>query len=149
MSTRIVPDVSAAINYPISTVREEWPERDLSVNPVPDQEIIPYLGGKGGHLAVWITQDWSALGDFKLLLGYHRISVLWLRGPGGRSLQPHEQAMITTDVFYTVRRIVVESSAPVYLRARYDPDGGSQSMLERLQGSLRDTPLRWERVPLR
>ena len=148
LSSSVVPDISAAIGRPIATVWDEWPERDLSSNPVPDQKIIPHLGGKSGHLAFWITQDWSALGDHKLLISIHQISVLWLRGPGGRSLKRPEQSMLTIAVIERALHLALETHSHVYLRARYDPEDGITPILERLQGSLRYAPLQWERVPL-
>lgn len=148
MSRRVVPEVSAATGRFIATVWDEWPGRDLSVNPLPDDAIIRHLGSKGGRLAFWITQDWSALGDFRELIDAHRISVLWLRGPGGRSLKRPEQLLLVRAVLDTVWRLAMDGDAPVYLRARFDPGGEAAPMLERLAGRLLEAPLRWVLVPL-
>ena len=51
-------------------------------------------------------------------------------------------------VMETVRRLVVESDVPVYLRVRLESGDGYRPALERLQGTLLDTPLRWEPVSL-
>ena len=148
MSRNAAPEVSAATGYSIPTVWDEWPGRDLSVNPLGDEEIIPHLGNKAVYRAVWITQDWEASWKHQNLLIAHHISVLWLRGPGGRPFNRAEQSSVLIAVLETVHRLVSESDAPVYLRARYDPEGGSRPILERLQGSLRDAPLQWQRVSL-
>ena len=146
MSRNAAPKVSLATGYPITTVWNEWSGRDLSVNPLNDAEIIPYLGGKAGHRAVWINQDWNASSQHRDLLVSHRISVLWLRGPGGRQFSLLEQSPVLIAVLATAHRLVAGSSEPVYL-TRYDPDGGLQPILERLAGTLQDSPLRWQRVP--
>jgi hypothetical protein len=147
MSRNAAPKVSLATGYPITTVWNEWSGRDLSVNPLNDAEIIPYLGGKAGHRAVWINQDWKASSQHRDLLVSHRISVLWLRGPGGRQFSLLEQSPVLIAVLATAHRLVAGSSEPVYLRTRYDPEGGLQPILERLAGTLQDSPLRWQRVP--
>ena len=145
-----MPEVSAATGRFIATVWDEWPGRDLSVNPLPDDAIIRHLGSMGGRWAVWITQDWSALGDFRELIDAHRISVLWLRGTGGRSLKPPEQLLLAGAVLDTVWRLAMDDDSSLYLRARFAPGGGAPPapMLERLAGSLLEAPLRWVVVPL-
>lgn len=100
-------------------------------------------------MAFWITQDWSALGDFRELIDAHRISVLWLRGTGGRSLKSPEQSLLAGAVLDTVWRLAMEGDAPVYLRARFDPDEGGQPMLERWSGTRLGEPgQQWVAVPL-
>jgi hypothetical protein len=148
LSRHIALEVSATTGCPIVTVWDEWRERDLSVERLPDEEIIPHLGAKAGQRAVWITQDWNALRDHRRLIAAHGISVLWLRGPGGRNFLREEQPSVLIAVLETVRRLVIDSNSPIYLRARFNPDGGSRPILERLQGTLLDTPLLWQRVPL-
>ena len=134
MSRNAAPEVSASTGYPIPTVWDEWPGRDMSVNPLGDEEIIPHLGIKAGHRAVWITQDWRAYFKHQNRLIVHHISVLWLRGPGGWPFSRLEQPPVLIAVLATARRLVVVSDVPVHLRAKYDPIGSSLPMLERLQG---------------
>lgn len=145
-----MPEVSAATGRFIATVWEEWPGRNLSVDPLPDDAIIRHLGDMGGRLAFWITQDWSALGDFRELIDAHRISVLWLRGPEGRSLKRPEQLLLAGAVLDTVWRLAMDDDTSLYLRARFAPGGGTAPapMLERLAGSLLEAPLRWVAAPL-
>ena len=71
---------------------------------------------------------------------------MWLRGPDGRNFSRQEQALLLIRIIGTARRLVLESDGPVYLRAGLGAD--KQQFLERLQGSLQDTPMAWERVPL-
>lgn len=148
LSRNVVPEITAATGYPIATIWDEWPGRDLSVNPLLDDEIIRHLGHKGGHLAFWITQDWNAMSEYKLLLDAHRISVLWLRGPGGRSFRPPEQSMLTIAVIDTAHHLAAAHNAPVYLRARMAPGDAPRPILERLAGSLTERPRRWQTVRL-
>ena len=82
LSASIVAEVSRVTGYAITTVWDEWPGRDLHINSLSDEEIIPHLGDKAGRLAIWITGDWKAFREHGHLIDAHRISVLWLRGPG-------------------------------------------------------------------
>lgn len=147
LSYRIALQVYRATGYPITAVRNEWPERDLSVNPPEDWEIIPHLGAKSGHLGVWITLDWDAFDEHSYLIDRHRISVLWLCGSrdGNTRFFRHLQTQLLIAVIATVYRVVAESDDPVYLRASYVED---LPALERMQGTLRHTPMVWGRVPL-
>lgn len=147
LSHRIARRVSRVSGYPVTPVRDEWPERDLSVDPPMDWEIIPHLGAKAGHFGVWITLDWGASAEHAYLIDRHRISVLWLQGAGGRgfSLPRVQQTQLLADVIGAAYSIFAAAAAPVYLRARFEPGEGSQPIpiLERLAGSLLHTPLRW------
>lgn len=136
LSYRIAYGVSRASGYPVTPVRDEWPERDLSVNPPMDWEIIPHLGAKAGHWGVWITLDWGALMEYAHLIDRHRISVLWLRRTGNRNLTLAEQRRTLIAVLGTAHRIVAATTAPVYLRAMYD----GQPMLERWSGTRLGEP---------
>ena len=51
-------------------------------------------------------------------------------------------------VMETVRRMIVSSDAPVYLRVRLEPADSYRPILERLQGTLLDIPLQWEPAAL-
>ena len=147
LSYRIALQVSRATGYPITAVRNEWPERNLSVNPPDDWEIIPHLGAKAGYRGVWITLDWDASNEYAQLINRHRISVLWLRRPqnwNARFSRP-QQTRLVVEVIATARRLVAESDGPVYLQASFVEDS---PILERLRGLLQDAPLAWERVPL-
>ena len=148
LSSGIVSELSRTTGIPIATVWNEWPGRDLSFNRLRDEQIIPHLGAKASHRAVWITGDWNAHREHRELIVDHRISPLWLRGQGGRSLTKPEQLLMLGAVMETVRRLVVESDVPVYLRVRLESGDGYRPALERLQGTLLDTPLRWEPVSL-
>ena len=145
LSHNIVEGVSAATGYSIATVWDEWPGRDLSVNPLQDEAIIPHLGAKGGCRAVWITADLNARRRHRRLLEAQQISVLWLLGPGNRNLTVAEQRRTLIAVLGTAHRMVAATAAPVYLRARYD----GQPMLERWSGARLGEPgQRWVAVPL-
>ena len=148
LSSGIIEDVSRVTGYPLATVWDEWPGRDFSVNRLPDEEIIPYLGDKTSHRAVWITGDWKAFRVHGSLIAAHRISVLWLRGPGHRPLEPGEQLQMLCAAMDKVGSLIGESDEPVYLRVRLDPDNGYQPFLERLKGTVLDRPIEWQRVPL-
>lgn len=147
LSYRIALQVSRATGYPITTVRNEWPDRNLSVNPPDDWEIIPHLGAKAGHRSVWITSDWDAFDDYPQLINRHRISVVWLRRPQNRNapFRRPQQARLLVAVMETAHRLVAESTAPVYLRASFDDE---LPILERLQGALPGTDEDWRRIPL-
>lgn len=145
LSRNIVAGVSAATGYSIATVWDEWPGRNLPVNPLPDEAIIPHLGAKGGCRAVWITADLNARRRHRRLLEAQQISVLWLLGPGNRNLGVAEQRRTLIAVLGTAHRIVAATAAPVYLRARYD----GQPMLERWGAArLGEHGQRWVAVPL-
>ena len=60
LSYRIAREVTRVTGFPIASVRDEWTDRNLSVNPPGDWEIIPHIGAKAGHRGVWITADWGA-----------------------------------------------------------------------------------------
>lgn len=145
LSHNIVAEVSAATGYSIATVWDEWPGRDLPVNPLPDEAIIPHLGAKGGCRAVWITADLNARRRHRRLLEAQQISVLWLRRPGNRNLGVTEQRRTLIAVLGTAHRMVAATAAPVYLRAMYD----GQPMLERWSGTRLGEPgQQWVPVPL-
>ncbi len=148
LSSGIVEDVFRVTGYHLATVWDEWPSRDLSVNRLLDEEIIPYLGDKSSHRAVWITGDIKALRLHGALIDAHRISVLWLRGPGHRPLEPGEQLQMICAIIDRVDSLILGSNAPVYLRVRLDPDNGYQPFLEQLQGTVLDRPPRWQRISL-
>ena len=147
LSYRIAHQVSRAAGYPITAVQNEWPERNLSINPPADWEIIPHLGAKVGHRGVWITLDWDASSEYDELIARHRISVLWLRRPedGNHPFLRPAQAQLLIAVIATVYRMVAESRNPVYFRASFEDD---LPFLERLQGALPGSDEMWQRVPL-
>ena len=146
LSSSIIVEVSRVTGYPISTVRDEWPGRDLSVNRLPDDEIIPRLGYRAGHRAVWITGDRKAFGKHGHQIDTFRVSVLWLRGPGRRPLEPGEQLQMLCAVMDRVYALI--SDNPVYLRVRLDHNHDYQPFLERLVGTVLDRPIEWVHVPL-
>ena len=148
LSSGIVAEVSRATGYPISTVRDEWPGRNLAVDPLPDEEIIPHLGQKAGNRSLWITGDWKARHEHARLISSSGISVLWLRGPGRRPLEPGEQLRMLCAAMNRVVSLIGGSDEPVYLRVRLDPNNGYQPFLERLRDTVLDRPLEWQRVPL-
>ena len=148
LSSGIVAEVCRVTGYAIATVWDEWPGRDFSVNRLLDEEIIPHLGEKASHRAIWITGDRKAFGRHGALIRFHHISVLWLNGPGRRPLEPREQLQMLCAVMDKVRSLVLESNYPVYLRARLDSGNDYQPFLERLSGSVFDRPPEWQPVPL-
>lgn len=147
LSYRIARQVSRATGYSITPVQDEWPERDLSVNPPDDWEIIPHLSAKAGHLGVGITSDWDAFDEYPQLISRHRISVLWLRRPQSEDapFRRPQQAQLLVAVIATVYRMVSESQNPVYPRASI---AGEAPAMERLQGTLPATVEDWQNVPL-
>ena len=151
LSYRIARDVTRITGFPITSVRDEWPDRNLDVNPSGDWEIIPHLGDKAGHRGVWITADWGAFSQHSQIIINNRISVLWLRGMESRNfpaLSKSQQTHILTTVMATVYRIIVASDSPVFLLASLDAESGAPPVLEKMQGALADTKPIWERLPL-
>lgn len=148
LSSSIVGEVSRVTGYSITTVSDEWPGRDRSFNRIPDEEIIPYLGYRAGPRAVWITGDRKAFAEHGQQIHSLRVSVLWLRGPGRRSLEPEEQLRMLCVVMERVYTLIVRSDSPVYLRVRLDHNDGYRPFLERLNGTVLDRPIEWVRVPL-
>ena len=51
-------------------------------------------------------------------------------------------------VIETVYDLVAESDTPVYFRVTLNSDDVTHPLLERLQGSLLDRPIEWQRIPL-
>lgn len=148
LSSGIVVEVSRVTCYPITTIWDEWPGRALHINSLSDEEIIPYLGNIAGHSAVWITADRKAFREHAPLIDIHRISVLWLRGPGHRNPTTIQQSQMLCAVLGKVCSLILGSNEPVYLRVRLDPDDSYQPFLEQFQGRVLDRPLEWQRVPL-
>lgn len=148
LSSGIVEEVTRITGHAIATVWEEWPGRDSSTSPLLDEEIVRHLGDKAGYRAVWITGDRKAFGEHGHLIDDQRISVIWLRGPGRRPLEPREQLLLLCAVLDKVRSLIYQSSIPVYLRVRLDPNDNLQPLLEQLQGTVLDRPLVWQRIPL-
>ena len=151
LSYRIARDVTRITGFPITSVRDEWPDRNLDVDPPGDWEIIPHLGDKAGHRRVWITADWGAFSQHSQLILNNRISVLWLRGMESRNflaLSRSQQTHILATVMATVYRIIVSSNSPVFLLASLDVESRMPPVLEKMQGSILDRPPQWHRVPL-
>ena len=148
LSSGIVAEVSRVTGYAIATVLDEWSGRDFSINRLLDEEIISHLGEKFGHRAVWITCDWDARRKHRESINRNRISVLWLRGLGGRNPTPQEQTQMLCIVMDRVRFLIRESSIPVYLLVRLDANNDNQPFLQRLHGSILNRPPQWQRVPL-
>ena len=148
LSHDIAAEVFRVTGYHITTIWDEWPDRDFNANSLPDEEIIPHMGDKAGHRALWITCDWDARRKHRDSINRNRISVLWLRGPGGTNPTLEQQTQMLCAAIGKVRSLISESDTPVYLRARLDPDNNYRPFLEQLQGSVLDRPLEWQRVPL-
>ena len=149
LSSGIVAEVSKVTGFHIATVWDEWPGRNLSVNRLRDEEIISHLGYRAGHRAVWITGDRKAFDEHGDLIDSHRISVLWLRGPGCRPpLEPGEQSQMLSAVMERVHSLILVANDPVYLRVRLDPGNHCQPFLERLWRNVLHRPIEWQRVGL-
>ena len=148
LSSGIVAEVSRAAGFSISTVRDEWAERDLAVDPPLDEEIIPHLAQKAGSRSVWITGDRRALQKHGRLIATSGISVIWLRGPGRRPVQPRVQVQMLTAVIARVHSLIQSSVVPLHFRVRLNPLDDNQPFLERLRGSILERPLEWQRVRL-
>ena len=132
----------------ITTVEEEWPDRDLNSNAPQDEEIILHLGEKAGRRALWITQDWDARRRHRVPIHSSQISVLWLRWPKYSDMSVERKSHILQLVIETVYDLVAESDTPVYFRVTLNSDDVTHPLLERLQGSLLDRPIEWQRIPL-
>ena len=151
LSYRIAREVTRVTGFPITSVKDEWPDSNLDVNPPGDWEIIPHLGAKAGHRGVWITADWGALRQHSQLIVNNRISVLWLRGAESRNfptLSRSQHAYILVTVIATVHRLIVASDSPLFLLASLDPGAGLPPVLERLHSGLLDNPQQWGQVGL-
>ena len=123
LSYRIAREVTRVTGLTITSVREEWPDRNLDINPPGDWEIIPHLGAKAGHRGVWITADWGAFRQHSQLILKNRISVLRLRGAESRNfptLSKLQQTQILVAVIATGHRLISESNSPVFLLASLD-----------------------------
>ena len=147
LGKRVARRVRVAGNQ-ITTIEEEWPGRDLNSNAPQDEEIIRHLGEKAGSRALWITQDWDAYGRHREALYSSQISVLWLRWPKYSNMSVEPKSRILQLVIETVYDLVVASDTPVYFRVTLNSDDACQPILERLLGSLRDRPPRWQGIPL-
>ena len=132
----------------ITTIQEEWPGRDLRSDAPPDEEIIRHLGGKAGHRALRITQDWDAYTSHGQVLHASQISVLWLRWAKYSNFSVKDKSRMLQMVIETVSCLLSRSNGPVYLQVRFDPNNRYQPLLERLQGTLLDRPPTWERIQL-
>lgn len=148
LSSGIAEEVRQATGHPIPTVRDEWPGRNFQINRLRDEEIISYLGNKAGHRSLWITGDRKALDEHSQPITDHGISVLLLRGPGRRPLNPREQSQILCAVMERARSLILERSAPVYLRAGLDHLNAYEPFLESLHDTLLNRPMQWNRIPL-
>lgn len=147
LSGATAAEVSAAISFPIATIAAEWPGRNFDADPLLDEEIIRHLGHKAGRWALWITADWRAGYKHRDLITSQGISVLWLRAPGGRNPTLPEQQRMLTSALPTVRHLLLAGGNPAYFRVRLESGPGLPPFLERLQGTLLDRPLNWQRVP--
>ncbi len=103
---------------------------------------------KAGRRALWITQDWNAFRRHGQALHASPISVLWLLWPKYSRLSAVDKSRIVQLVIETVYSLVLNSDAPVYLQVRLESMTGYQPILERLQGSVLDRPIEWQRIPL-
>ena len=132
----------------IRTIQEEWPDRNLRVNPPSDEEIIRYLEEKAGHRALWITQDWDAFGRHGQVLQTSGISVLWLRWPKYGNFSSVDKSQMVQLVIESVYTLILESVAPVYLRLRLEHGNDLQPLLEQLQGTMTKRPAVWQPVSI-
>lgn len=136
----------AAVGFRVSTIRQEWPNRNPFIDPVRDEdEIIPFLGSKGKHRAVWVTSDWEAHKAHARMIRAQNISVLWLNEPTGRSLTGLQELQLLSRILPDVNRIVTETTQPIYLRAFFNV---RRPRLDQLVGTLFDAKLHWKRIVL-
>ena len=136
----------AAVGFRVTTVRQEWPDRDPMTHPVLDaSEIIPYLGAVGEHRAVWVTSDWDAQKAHARMITAERISVLWLNEPKGKSLTGLRELQLLSLIMPDVHPIIARATTPTYLRAYLS---GRRPKLDQLAGTLFDAKLNWRKVSL-
>ena len=145
ISYRFAPALSSATGNDIKSVRCVWEGRDRFINPVLDDEIIRHLGRIARDKGVWITADWDARTAHAKLIMAEQISVLWLHEPKGTGLRGLQQLQLLSLVIEKVYDLVAKASSPVYLCTYMN---GQRPRLERLAGTLYDSKLKWERVPL-
>ena len=145
ISYRFAPALSHATGYDIRSVRCVWNDRDRFIDPVLDEEIIPYLGELARGKGIWITADWdSRIAHAKLIMA-EQISVLWVHEPKSKALRGLQELQLLSLVIEHVYNLVATASSPVYLRTYLH---GHRPRLDRLAGTLYDSKLKWERVPL-
>ena len=106
------------------------------------------MGERAGPLALWITQDWGALGRHGRALDASGISVLWLRWPKYSRFSSMDKSQVVQKVIESVCTLILESVIPVYLRLRLDSGNNNDPFLEQLQGSVLERPAVWQRVVL-
>lgn len=147
LGTRVARRVRISGNR-IRTIQEEWPGRDLQIDPPQDEEIIRRLGETAGRRAVWITQDRAAYSRHRGALHASQISVLWLRWTKYSDMPVESKSRVLQLVIETVYDLVAGSNAPVYFRVTLDSDNPRHPILGRLQGTVLDRPPRWQRIPL-
>ena len=145
ISYRFAPALSSATGNDIRSIRCVWEARGGLINPVLDEEIIRYLGEIARDKGVWITADWDARTAHAKLIMAEQISVLWLQEPKGRGLRGLQELQLLSLVIENVYDMVAKASSPVYLCTYMN---GRRPRLERLAGTLHDSKLKWERVPL-
>lgn len=145
ISYRFAPALANATGNDIKSVRCVWKDRDRLINAVRDEEIIRYLGEVARGKGVWITADWDARTAHAQLIMAERISVLWLHEPKGKGLRGIQELQLLSLVIEHVYDLVATASSPVYLHTYLH---GYRPRLERLAGTLHDTKLKWEKVPL-
>ena len=145
ISYRFAPALSHATGYDIRSVHCVWNDRARLIDPVLDEEIIPYLGELAREKGVWITADWdSRIAHAKLIMA-EQISVLWVHEPKGKALRGLQELQLLSQVIEHVFALVATASSPVYLHTYLNV---TRPRLERLAGTLYDSKLKWERVPL-
>ena len=151
LSCRIAREVTRLTGFPITSLKDEWPDRNLNVNPPGDWEIIPHIGAKAGHRGVWITADWGAFRQHSQIILNNGISVLRLRGAESRNfptLSRAQYAHILVTVIATVHRLIVASDSPLFFLASLDPGAGLPPALECLQSGLLEDTQQWEQIGL-
>ena len=145
ISYRFAPALSHATGYNIKSVQCVWNDRDRFIDPVKDEEIIPYLGGLARENGVWITADWSSRTAHAKLIMAEQISVLWVHEPKRKALRGLQELQLLSQVIEHVFALVAAANSPVYLHTYLNV---YRPRLERLAGTLYDARLVWKRVPL-
>ena len=145
ISYRFAPALSHATGYEIRSVQCVWNDRDRFINPVQDEEIIPYLGELAREKGIWITADWDSRTAHAKLIMAENISVLWVHAPKGKALRGLQELQLLSQVIEHVYALVAAARSPVYLRTYLNV---TRPRLDRLAGTWYDSKLNWERVPL-
>jgi len=112
---------------------------------VKDEEIIPWLGKRCRHYAVWITEDIEASKTHAKLIIAHQISILWILSRKKRELTGLQQLQLISLVIEHVTYLVSSSNTPIYLWALLI---GRRPKIDKLISPLTSKKLEFKRIQI-